>query len=640
MMRIFIFTLLFGLLFSGLLLADENMVVPYMLKAPEPITVDGFLDEWAFAFPLDHSVYTIPDSGRFKAEAPQWVPDPEDCSGTIYLMYDEEHIYFAAHVRDDEPGHFSESEWATDGIEIYMCNWDIGDKLVIETPEVRNNPDNGDYDLQVTIGLDESLDSTYVWVWGEFNKIIQTEGTFADFTIWDDGTGYDLEGQIYLPDLTSPSTGNTMHFTPGTRVAMTWSLYDMDETENSADFQGMAYTPKGYAGWMGPGPGYQCIDVLETPRGDAWNNGADFDFASPYMKRAPEMSIDGNLDEWGFCFPLDHWCSSIPEHGRFNEENPAWFPFYDENLKGRIMVMYDDDHLYMAAHVMDDEPGHFSESEWAADAIEIYMANWDIGDSLHTLGRANGNNQETGDYWIQLTMAYDESLDSAYVQVWGEFSQKISNEETFAVGKVWDDGMGYDIEVSVYLPDLDSPSTKNYFNFAELVGCRLSQTWSLYDIDETENSADFQGLAYTPVGYAGWMGPGLGFQYSDVKDISTIEAIDKWFEDGAYPPIDPTSVNDFANKGASLPVDYNLANYPNPFNPSTNIQFSLKKAGEVNLNIYNLNGQLVRTIVNNKKHAAGTHTLKVDMSNMPSGVYFTVLEHAGNRVTNKMLLVK
>ena len=92
----------------------------------------------------------------------------------------------------------------------------------------------------------------------------------------------------------------------------------MDETENSADFQGLAYTPKGYAGWMGVGPGWQVCDVMETPRGLEWNDMATFDFVHPFIKKAYRpVTIDGVLDEWNFCFPLDHWRSIIPDSGRF-----------------------------------------------------------------------------------------------------------------------------------------------------------------------------------------------------------------------------------------------------------------------------------------------------------------------------------
>ena len=55
MTRKIILTILAGILVTGFLHAQysaENVAVPYILRAPEPITVDGNLDEWGFAFPL------------------------------------------------------------------------------------------------------------------------------------------------------------------------------------------------------------------------------------------------------------------------------------------------------------------------------------------------------------------------------------------------------------------------------------------------------------------------------------------------------------------------------------------------------------------------------------------------------------
>ncbi|HNT52497.1 MAG TPA: FlgD immunoglobulin-like domain containing protein, partial [Candidatus Syntrophosphaera sp.] len=85
-------------------------------------------------------------------------------------------------------------------------------------------------------------------------------------------------------------------------------------------------------------------------------------------------------------------------------------------------------------------------------------------------------------------------------------------------------------------------------------------------------------------------------------------------------------------------------NYPNPFNPSTTISFSVKEALPVSIGIYNLKGQLVRTLVNEDK-AAGSHSVSWDGrddngSPVSSGVYFYKM-HAGKySSTKKMILMK
>jgi hypothetical protein len=91
----------------------------------------------------------------------------------------------------------------------------------------------------------------------------------------------------------------------------------------------------------------------------------------------------------------------------------------------------------------------------------------------------------------------------------------------------------------------------------------------------------------------------------------------------------------------TLPYAFTLSEaYPNPFNPSTNIHYSLSNAGNVTMRVYNVLGQVVKTLVNNSRQEAGEYTLHVDMSNMTSGVYFYSLEQGNNRLVQKMMLLK
>jgi hypothetical protein len=90
----------------------------------------------------------------------------------------------------------------------------------------------------------------------------------------------------------------------------------------------------------------------------------------------------------------------------------------------------------------------------------------------------------------------------------------------------------------------------------------------------------------------------------------------------------------------SLPNGFSLAqNYPNPFNPSTNIDFTLPTASVVKLEIYNMIGQKVATLVDGVLNA-GQHTVTWDDSDAPSGIYLYRLE-AGNFIEiKKMMLLR
>ncbi len=95
----------------------------------------------------------------------------------------------------------------------------------------------------------------------------------------------------------------------------------------------------------------------------------------------------------------------------------------------------------------------------------------------------------------------------------------------------------------------------------------------------------------------------------------------------------------------AIPESYALEqNYPNPFNPSTSIKFSVKEAGVVQLSIYNLHGQEVRTLVNGQINA-GFHSVNWDGKDargqlVPSGVYLYKLRVNGFSQTRKMIFMK
>jgi len=80
-------------------------------------------------------------------------------------------------------------------------------------------------------------------------------------------------------------------------------------------------------------------------------------------------------------------------------------------------------------------------------------------------------------------------------------------------------------------------------------------------------------------------------------------------------------------------------NYPNPFNPSTNISFYLPQSSIVKLNVFNVLGESVQTIVNGVL-SSGFHTVTFSGSNLASGVYLILLEANELRLSKKMLLLK
>ena len=80
-------------------------------------------------------------------------------------------------------------------------------------------------------------------------------------------------------------------------------------------------------------------------------------------------------------------------------------------------------------------------------------------------------------------------------------------------------------------------------------------------------------------------------------------------------------------------------NYPNPWNPSTTIKYSIAKEGNVKLTVYNAIGSKVATIVNEYK-PAGNYSVQFSGNNLASGIYFYRLESGNYSDAKKFILMK
>ncbi len=90
----------------------------------------------------------------------------------------------------------------------------------------------------------------------------------------------------------------------------------------------------------------------------------------------------------------------------------------------------------------------------------------------------------------------------------------------------------------------------------------------------------------------------------------------------------------------SIPATFELEqNYPNPFNPSTVIQYGLPRESDVTLDVYNIVGELVARLVD-ERQSAGRHRVTFDAAGLATGLYVYRLNAGGTSFTNKMMLVK
>lgn len=127
----------------------------------------------------------------------------------------------------------------------------------------------------------------------------------------------------------------------------------------------------------------------------------------------------------------------------------------------------------------------------------------------------------------------------------------------------------------------------------------------------------------------------IGFPFETIGSIGTrqqvMTAAFKYFG------FIPTSIED---ENTGVPTEYSLEqNFPNPFNPETNIRFSIPKEANIKLTVYDILGREVKLLIN-ERMTAGKYTFSFKGENITSGVYFYRLESEHFNKTKKMIYLQ
>ncbi|HOX26645.1 MAG TPA: FlgD immunoglobulin-like domain containing protein [Candidatus Krumholzibacteria bacterium] len=160
-------------------------------------------------------------------------------------------------------------------------------------------------------------------------------------------------------------------------------------------------------------------------------------------------------------------------------------------------------------------------------------------------------------------------------------------------------------------------------------------TAAVLNVRATENARvvvmpyDFM-FIYNAPGYT----PPIGYGGISARAVILEDILDVFGEQGTSNPIGV----------GETPGVVSVSNYPNPFNPKTTIMLNLPKTGDVSLKVYNVRGELVRTLIDGPMEA-GSHRIEWNGDNdqgsrAPSGVYFYETQANGKVLVNKMALVK
>ncbi|MBN2601211.1 MAG: T9SS type A sorting domain-containing protein [Candidatus Marinimicrobia bacterium] len=308
------------------------------------------------------------------------------------------------------------------------------------------------------------------------------------------------------------------------------------------------------------------------------------------------FAVDGDLGEW-YDSDIMPWVLT-PE-----TDNVATGTVTDAaDLSATVYLAIDDDNLYVAAEVTDDVY-NFGEGEWwNQDAFEFFIGLFDSRGAKHTSNKRGAE----PDYKLQM---HANGLVNEYIgkTIW-TVDDPLFHLQDFG-------GADYVIETQI---PLDSIAGDDDVRFHPLRGMRIPIELYFHDNDGAWDG----NLAWSPFNTdLAWSSP-TQWSYTWIGDTTDVAA---------------TGISDGSR---NVLKSYRLEqNFPNPFNPVTQIQYTIPHAGNVSIQVFNMLGQKVADLVD-KYQASGVYQVSWNATDVPSGVYFYQIQSGVFNQTKKMLLVK
>lgn len=189
-----------------------------------------------------------------------------------------------------------------------------------------------------------------------------------------------------------------------------------------------------------------------------------------------------------------------------------------------------------------------------------------------------------------------------------------------------------------------------YFNATKLENNFVLLQWGTatetnnfgYNVERSTNQADWIVMGFVP-------GNGNSFSPKDYLfiDSTIVDAGDYYYRlrqfdfDGAENISDIVGVViQSVENSEQLPNGFYLFNnYPNPFNPTTTLQFYNPVTQRVKIDIYDISGSVVKSI-SNDIFSFGIHKILIDLNHQASGIYLIRIETKSNIYTQKIILIK
>jgi hypothetical protein len=272
-----------------------------------------------------------------------------------------------------------------------------------------------------------------------------------------------------------------------------------------------------------------------------------------------------------------------------------------------------------------------------------------------------------GDYdndgFIDLFFAKQFTMNGFYKNINGQSFTKITNEYPAmeggnSIANAWGD-YNNDRKLDLFVTNNNISSVNFFYRnigntgnslILKLKGCLTPTGRSNYNgIGARIKIRDGNTSFYREV--CGGMGMGsqdMFWQHVGLGSITNVDSIIVYWPSGNIQKLTNVAANqtlliDECTVGVipqSLPLEYVLEqNFPNPFNPSTTINYSLKKQTPVLISVFDITGQFVQSLIN-ATQPAGKYSIQFDGSNLSSGIYFYKIQTEEFTAQKKMVLVK
>ena len=411
---------------------------------------------------------------------------------------------------------------------------------------------------------------------------------FYNLVIWQDNEGE--EGESYnvyasrqpITDVIDPNVEMIAKgVLEGTQNAIHYIYYPLEDNEMT-----YYYAVVCLDSWGNDGPPGVSGAIVNTAKG----------IPTISLDVPANFAVDGEFTEW--------WASDIkPWVLKPETDNVPVGTITDSlDLMATVYLAIDDDYLYVAADVTDDVYNFGAGDWWNQDAFEFFIGLYNSTGSKHTSNKRGAE----PDYKLQM---HQNGIVNEYI---GNTIWTVDDEnyhlENFG-------GADYVIEAKIPLDSIAGPDD---VRFHPVRGMRIPIELYFHDNDGAWDG----NLAWSPFNTdLAWQSPAQ-WSYTWIGDTMDV----------AGTAIDVTD--------AAVLRSYRLEqNFPNPFNPTTRIEYTIPHGGQVSLQVYNMLGQRVTDLVN-EYQGAGKYSITWDAKDLPSGVYFYKIQSGVFNLTKKMLLVK